>query len=220
MKNNEIINTEYCIALIRYSHLYHIVHIWNLNTSELLESHIVSEMSIHHCHLLRFLHFFVARSTNEKYVIVIVNDFHKIKDDSVAMSKHSSLYQFKLNSNGKRTNKYELKQTNEFVTIFEAEGQIGLLLFKNGEIGIINLLNFDIILKLYDKQININRPIRLRLHSLFHLLPRDRYQFDCAPAIESFFPTSIIEVGYENKIEIFYILGTQINRSMNINMIQ
>jgi hypothetical protein len=48
MEKNQIINTEYCIALIRYGDLYHVVHIWNMNTSELLGSHILSEMSTNH----------------------------------------------------------------------------------------------------------------------------------------------------------------------------
>jgi hypothetical protein len=40
IENNQMIITEYCIAVICYTYLYHVVHIWNMNTTELLDSYL------------------------------------------------------------------------------------------------------------------------------------------------------------------------------------
>jgi hypothetical protein len=210
--NDDIINTEYCIALIRYSYLYHVVHVWNMNTTELIESHILQELSPHD--ILRFVHCFVQRSTNEKYVIVIIQAYSARQLPSKFSNSSSSIYQYKLDSNGKRANKYKIITKNKTVVQFEGDGQIGMLIYKNGSVDILNLLNLNILMKLSIAQINIssifNPPIVYCSHSLFHMLPVDRFQFDCVPLVEFVFPTAIIVVGEKQNLQIFHILGTQI----------
>jgi hypothetical protein len=109
-------------------------------------------------------------------------------------------------------------------------------MYTDGEIEIINLLSFHTLLKLFDAQFNIHRPLHINTmsfmyrtltvhslcsHSLFHLLPRDPYQLDCSPCLSgaTFFPTAIIayvtysEFGGESYIKVCHILGTQIKSS-------
>jgi hypothetical protein len=202
MKKKEMINTEYSIALIRYSGLYHVVHIWNMDTTELLSSNLVQEIPLYHhlCHV----HFFLQRSTNCQYVIVIIEAFQ-----APFFNIFSNIYQSKINSNGKRTRQYKSKIAMDLIVQFESEGQIGIIMDKKGAISIMNLLTFDVIMKLN----NTNTQMKISSCcscSLVHLLPTDPFQFDCAPLLGISFPNAIVVCGYLHEVKMWHLIGSQI----------
>jgi hypothetical protein len=96
----------------------------------------------------------------------------------------SSLYQFQIDSKGQRYQQYRFKNITEQIIQFQCEGQIGILMYNNCEIEIMNLLTLDAIMKLN----NTNTKMKISNYcscSLVHLLPVDRLQFDCVPTFES-----------------------------------
>jgi hypothetical protein len=90
-----------------------------------------------------------------------------------------------------------------------AKGAVGILMWNDGAVEIINLLTFEVssISSTIECSI-ISDPQYLNLsltaHSLYHLLPADDFQFDCVPLISNVnmlpYCVLIIEVGKQINI--------------------
>jgi hypothetical protein len=130
---------------------------------------------------------------------------------------HVMIYQYKIDRAG-NWNENNRCQFKKKILKFQCEGQIGILIYENGEMEIINLLTLKILMKLSKKQFKKNmdynryqyKQIYLCSSSLVHLLPCDRFQFDCAPSFENTFSAAMIVFGYNDQIKLWHIIGTQI----------
>jgi hypothetical protein len=96
----------------------------------------------------------------------------------------------------------------------KSEGQIGVLLFEDGELQIINWLTFEIMKKIENKQLKWNESViyqymkcLLLIRDAYHLLPINEHQFDCQPQVSTpSLPSAVIVCGFRillNKNQLF-----------------
>jgi hypothetical protein len=103
-----------------------------------------------------------------------------------------------------------MSSMNLKVVQIKSEGQIGVLLFENGQLQIRNWLTNKIILNI----INVNQHIwrlqymnyMLLIRDAYHALPANQHQFNCQPQpCTASLPYAVIVCGCHNQLCIYHV---------------
>jgi hypothetical protein len=191
-------HTIYVLAAVTYNNSFFVVHIWNAETTKLLHSIKLNELSpIPNTLRIQHLHFIEQKSTGVKSIIVVSETY-------ASPNTTSNVQQYNIDGKCMR------KAHPRYIGSMQSHGQIGVLLFNDGQIQIIDWLTFEIIFTIKNQQLkwNANKHLNyfLSIRDLYHLLPINEHQFDCSsqPCIASL-TYAVIVCGYGNQLFIYHV---------------